>query len=469
MLFYRLFYFFMMVFLSTGFANTFKRRLALCKLVLILLCVTGTGVWAHQPSDTSNSNSQTMVTSTPLTANQVLALALVQNLQLQQATDQTLVAKSRYWLQWAALLPSVTVRTEKRTFNLPFIPTENQSLTPTAEVSMTVPLNQPLWIKEAHYWWNAAQFDRDDALQGVLANVANAYYDALQARLDLANAEQAITEAQQQLTLAAQTGDKAEDTTRAQSQLVQQQRRVTGAQNQQAQTLQALRLILNLPPEAPLVLALTDAAPLPLVPAPVTEATLLTLLRTQHPQLVRLQAECQALTYQLKQDQTRWLPTVTGRAYWGSTGQTLQTQSFTRDAGVAVQLNLLERMGTTIPLRVTEKAAVVRQKQAEQLNAQRQLETNLIQSRLDSQALLDNLEQVRQEKTLATQNYQQALKRYQAQELPFVAVTDAQDSLINARSNYVQTVFNYNRAQVRQLRAVGRINPAALLAQQPWP
>jgi outer membrane protein TolC len=402
---------------------------------------------------------------TPLTLPDVIQLALLKNPALQRAVDQTVLAKSRYQQQWANLLPNTVVRSENRRFNLPFIADQRTAFSPTVELQLTVNGNQPFVIRESKRWWDAAVFDRDDVTQDTLADVTNAYYDAMEARLQVANADLAITEAKTMLTLASQgavANEHAEDRVRAQARLVQQQRRLTTAVNDQQQTLQTLRQWLNSPPEEDLTLALVDPAPVKLVPDAITQPALLERLRSQHPQLHRLQAEQQALENQVRQELTRWLPQINSRAYWGTTGPDVARQTYAQDAGIIVQMAVLERMGFAIPLRVTERKATVRQKQAEYTQALRQLETDVIQSRLDSQAFLDNLDQVAQEKKLAQQNYDQGLKRYQENELPFVALVDAQDALINARTNFVQTVFNYNRAQVRQLQAIGAVNPQHL-------
>jgi outer membrane protein TolC len=424
---------------------------------LLLVCLTGS-TWLP-----------VCAVDHPLTLADVVTVVTRQNLALQQATDQVVIAKSRYRQQWTRFLPSVAIGVDHNVYNLPYI-AGRRNASPQLDVSVSVPLNQPYVIKESRQWLDAAQHDLTATLQQGLAAATNAYYDALEARLLVLNARQAIAEAEAQRDLAMQHKTAGgDDDSRAQSQVVQQQRRLTSAINRQAQTLQLLKQILNLPVETDLSLVTSSAlTPITLLPPQgpgqqdKPDDVLLDRMRQSHPVLRRLQAELHALQQQVRQEQTRWAPTLTGTAYWGTLGSNLASQQYVQDAGLLVKATLLDRMGTTIPLRVSEKQAEVRQKQAELLSNQRQLETDFIQARLDSQALLDNLTQTTHEKTLAARNYNQALQRYTANEIPFVTITDAQESLINARNTFIQTLFGYNRAQVRKMQAIGQLTPTIL-------
>jgi outer membrane protein TolC len=395
---------------------------------------------------------------------QTLNYALAQNLSLHQAKDQVVRARSIYHQRWADLLPDTVVSGQQSSFINRNLNT-NRRFNSGVELNVTVPGNHPYAIKAAKAWQLAATKDQNAVMQAILADTANAFYSAMEAHLQVANARISLEEALQQIQLAKKGAHPGEDTTRAQTQMVQQQQRVTTAINQRAQTLQNLKRLLNLPAETQMTLADPDKLePLVLIDPVMDgdEKALLLDLRQHHPTLLRLADEYQALLNLARQAKTSWLPNVTGRAYWGSNGLALDQQNYVRDAGVAVNMTVLENMGVAIPLRVQERMAEARQKWAEWQANQRQLETDLIQSRLDSQALLDNLQQTIKEKALAESNYTQTLARYTRGDIPFVTVTDAQDSLINARNNFVQILFGYNRAQVRQLRAIGHVSPQRL-------
>jgi outer membrane protein TolC len=396
-----------------------------------------------------------------LTLENALSLVAAQNLTLLRAKEEVTIANSRYWQQKIRLLPSVGLEAEQQTYQLRNV-TERRNAAARVVLSLSVPGNQAWVIQQRRYALSGVKANLEANVQGVLATLANRFYTALESDRLLDVSKMAVNDAEEQIVL---SQNRPDDLSRAQGRKVQQQRRLTGSLNQYAQSLQNLRQVLNLPAETDLTLAapLDDVKPSTLIASKTLLPDLLAVLRQTHPELLRLRAEVKALDAQLMQEKTDFLPELTGRAYWGGSGLGWPQQQEVHSAGLSVTATVLEHMGANIPLRVKEVAARTRQRQAELLDVERLLERDLVEAFLDSQAFLENLAQSTQEKQLAEENYQRALVRYKEGHLPFVSLIDAQDSLINARNTYWQTLFNYNRAQVSLLEAIGQVSPKTLL------
>ncbi len=312
-----------------------------------------------------------------------------------------------------------------------------------------------------------------ETLQQQMAAAASDYYTLIEGIVDVQNAQLSLQEAQSQVDfndarLRAGVGTKL-DAMRARSQLAQRQLDLIRTQNQLARSEQALLNRLNLDPEIHLIPLETTAQPKLLVPLNLSSDELLAMALANHPNLKRNEQEMKALRADSLAVLGRIVPTVTLEFYQNATGPTYDNLTMGRFRGLFLESNLLENLGTDIPLAFRGVLLQMRQKAVERQILVRDIQSGVVDAYLNSRSLAQAILAAREELSAAEEAYRQAVGRYRAGLGLNVDVIDAQTALYLARTRLAESILGFNRSQVDLLRAMGVVTPGNVLFGLPSP
>lgn len=308
----------------------------------------------------------------------------------------------------------------------------------------------------SHSGIRQAEAEKESARDDVRAEVARVYLGAVraQALLEATQADVKLAEAMLALARdqkAAGTGVGIE-VTRASVQLANEEQRLLVAQNQlTAAHLQLLRAM-NLDLTARL--ELTDA----LAYVPVQPVTLQQALTVALESRTDWQAQQKNLeTAKLLQSAAKMdrLPSLNLFADYGSIGSGIDNAIPTRTYGFTVQVPLFD--GGRVDARRAQSVSQYRQEliHSDDLRAQIDLEVRLALDSLQSSA--EQVKTAEEGLALAENEVAQAERRYRAGASPGLEVTDAQTRLEHARENRISALFGYNIARINLAAAMGTI------------
>lgn len=412
----------------------------------------------------------------PIDMPTVLKLVETQNLLLERDRLGSKIQSNLYYRSLSELLPDMQITYNQsrfqgvvQVFGNQTVPVYQTRIVPQFTARWTLyPGGQDVFTAlAARQRAKGAKFQVSGTLQEQLTQAANEYYQLLATGLQVANVNLSIKEIQGQVALnearlKAGVGTKL-DLERAKSQLVGREQALIIAENDLAKAQQALLNRLNLDPSVGLVPPQVVAQPRPLVPLSVTSEQLVNRAIANNPDLQVTQAEINALKWEGRAVLSRILPAVTLQTYINGQGPTFDTLGLGRFGGLAVQADLLDNLGTSIPLDYRTKRLQVKQQTVQKLQQIRDIQTEVINAYLDSRASAKSVFAAQEQLVVAQEAYRLAFGRFRAGLGINVDVLDAQTALRDARTVVVRAILDFNQAQVRLLNALGDISSNNIL------
>lgn len=406
----------------------------------------------------------------------VLKLVEAQNLPIQQDVLGAKINNNLYYRSLSDLLPDIQGTYNQSRFQGSIQIFGNQTLqvfqtrlVPQLTARWTIyPGGQDVFIAlAARQRAKGAKFRLTDTIQEQLTQATNEYYDLLAAGIQVANVKLSIGEAQSQVDLnearlKAGVGTKL-DLERARSQLVQREQVLISAENTLAQAQQTLLNRLNLDPDVGFVTPQVVAQPRLLVPLTVNTDQLVAKAIANNPSLKITDTEIQALRNESRAVLSRLVPSVTLQTYINGTGPEIDKLGLGRFGGFALQTDFGDNLGLAMPLDYRTKRLQIRQQQVQRQQQVRDLETQVINSFLDTRASAKGVLAAQEQLAVAQEAYRLAFGRFRAGLGINVDVLDAENALNAARTTVVQSILSFNQAQVRLLRSLGEISTDSLL------
>lgn len=307
----------------------------------------------------------------------------------------------------------------------------------------------------------------DTTYQAELSNAAVSYYNLLATAVQVENAKLSIQDVQSQLIynearMKAGIGVKL-DVSRAKGLLAQQELVFFQAENNFAQAQQALLNQLNLDPSIGLIIPNVTAQAHLLVPLTVNTEQLVNRAIQNNPTLKINDAEIRALNYEAKAALSRIIPSVTLQTYIGGTGPGLDKLGLARFGGITVQSNLLDNLGTSIPLDYRAKRLLAQQRMVERKQQVRDVQSQVITAFLNSRTAAKSIITTQEQLVASQEAYRLSLGRFRAGLGIYLDVISAQTLLNTARTQVVQAILGFNQAQVSLLAALGEVSNEHLL------
>lgn len=412
----------------------------------------------------------------PIDLKTVLELADLQNLSIAQDRMGKKVASARFYQSLSEFLPDFYAQYGHSRFNGVVQIFGNETLKiyqtaiePQFGVTYRVyPGGKTLFdALAARRTVNASQSLLKQTYQEQLATAVENYYSFLEAQMKLEFVKLSLDEAKEQLNVDESrynigVGTKLQ-VMQAKTQVAQRTLDVVLAEGTVAKAQQALLNTLNLDTSVKLTSNPLDAAPTRLIDDLPTVEQLTTIAIKNHPWLKKLQKEEKALRWQSRSVVSEVIPYADLNAYFSYRGPAHDKLGLNRYGGVMVKTQFGDNAGLSIPTRWLEQHRLIKQKQLEIEAAIRNVETEVINAYMDSLAADSAVEATKNAKYSSEEAYRLAKGRYQAGVGILLDVLTAQSDLNTARSNLVESVMAFNRAQVQLVKALGLANQETLI------
>jgi len=428
-------------------------------------------LWLSGDSDPKNIVLKGFLTKTepyPISLETVLALVDTQNLLLAQSRVGKQAENARFYQKLTDFLPDFYGQYNHTRFNgvvqifgSDTIKIYQTSIEPRMAVNYRVYPGGKLVFDAlaARRRVNASKARVEQTFQEQLSTATQGYYDFLEAQMRLDFVKTGLDEANQQLAVdearfRVGVGTKLQ-VMQAKTQVAQRTRELIWARGQLEKAQQALLNQLNLDTDVALNPDPMDAVPLALVADAVSVDTLIHQAVAVHPLVRRLHKEEKALKWDARSVVAEVIPYVDLDAYVSYRGPAYDKLGLNRFGGITARTQLGDNSGLSIPARWLERHRLIQQKQLEIQAAVRTVEKSVVDAYMDSIAAKTAIEAAKAEREAADESYRLSKGRYNAGVGVLLDVLTAQAALNQARADLVQSVMDFNRAQVRLLQATG--------------
>lgn len=304
---------------------------------------------------------------------------------------------------------------------------------------------------------SSAQSDSGLAAEAAAQVTAVSYLRGVRARAVVA-AREADSSLAAELVGLAQAQKDAEvgtaiDVTRAQTQLVASEGALVVARNELERSRIDVARSLGLAPDAPIELADSLTAALPVVDLPDGRDSLVALALARRPDLLSEQARGLAAQRVASAISAERLPRLDLSASYGANGLAPTSGVATRELAVQVTVPILD--GFRRESRRAEQEAVVRESEIRVEELRRQIAAEVDAARLDLASAGEQQTIARERLALAQAELDQARERFKAGVAGNIEVIQAQSSLVRARDTDIDARFAAAAARVALARAVG--------------
>jgi outer membrane protein len=303
--------------------------------------------------------------------------------------------------------------------------------------------------------------DADRVVQEVVLNVKQAYYSLLAAKELLLVAQQTIEQTESHLRQAEaffHSGSRPRfDVTRAEVEVNTAKLGMINAKNTVRIRTIGLYNAMGIDPAGEIVTeeTLTTPAIIPLMEQALDEA-----LRTR-PEMQKAEADIEAARARLKAEQSNYWPTLSANGAYNWANGSSEMGPFKGDiqnswnAGVLLSMPLFE--GGITRGKVGEARANLRVLEAQKQTLRQSILIELNQAYADIEGATARIDVMELSIKKARENLDLAQGRYGAGVGPYIEVTDAQTASINAETDHVQALYDYQLATARLYKAIGRL------------
>jgi len=315
-------------------------------------------------------------------------------------------------------------------------------------------LNSLKTYMASRHYFQAAQLSADDAKQMVILTVGNAYLKVLadQAQIDATQAQ--VETSKVSLDQATNNHDAGTapklDQLRAQVDYQSQQQQLIVAKNSFEKDKLALARTIGLPLGQKFNLA--DVVPYQAFDQPDVQAAIKQALDNRKDRKASAE-ETQATTDERKAATYDRLPTVEADADYGAIGVNLRHSHGTVDATGTITIPIFKEARFRGEAQVSQAALDQQKDQQSDLDAQ--IEADVRDSLLDIASSQQQVEVSKSNVDLSTEVLSEAQQRYKAGVSDNLAVSDAQQTVAQANSQYVNSLYQHNVAKLNLARAMG--------------
>jgi outer membrane protein TolC len=306
----------------------------------------------------------------------------------------------------------------------------------------------------SRHYFQAAQLSADDAKQMVILTVGNAYLKVLadQAQIDATQAQVETSKVsldQATSNHSAGTAPKL-DQLRAQVDYQTQQQQLIVAKNAFEKDKLALARTIGLPMAQKFDLA--DAVPYSAFDKPDVQAAIKQALDTRKDRKASAE-ETSATTDERKAATYDRLPTVEADADYGAIGTNLRHSHGTVDATGTITIPIFKEAKFRGEAQVAQAALDQQKDQQSDLDAQ--IEADVRDALLDIASSEQQVLVAKSNVDLSKEVLSEAQQRYKAGVSDNLAVSDAQQTVAQANSQFVNSLYQHNVAKLNLARAMG--------------
>jgi len=402
-----------------------------------------------------------------LTLDDAVQRGLKTNLGLLLTTTQAVNARGQRLQDLQALLPSIDFNA-KQAFVQSDLAAEGLKIPgfPTiigpfgyqdARANLTwkvLSLNSLKTYMASRHYFQAAQLSADDAKQMVILTVGNAYLKVLadQAQIDATQAQVETSKVSlDQATSNHNAGTAPKlDALRAQVDYQTQQQQLIVAKNAFEKDKLVLARTIGLPMAQKFTLA--DAVPYAAFDQPDVQAAIKQALDTRKDRKAS-EEETKATKDERKAAADDRLPTIEADADYGAIGTNLHHSHGTVDATGTITIPIFKEAKFRGEAQIAQAALDQQKDQQSDLDAQ--IEADVRDALLDIASSQQQVEVAKSNVDLSKEVLSEAQERYKAGVSDNLAVSDAQQTVAQANSQLVNSLYQHNVAKLNLARAMG--------------
>ena len=306
----------------------------------------------------------------------------------------------------------------------------------------------------------SAEFDAERAKQDVIFNVKQTYFDLLQSQRLVVLAQKTLEQSESHLKQAEafyRAGSKPIfDVTRAEVEVNSMRLNLINAKNRMRISGMALNNAMGVDPEGPIEIddSLTVWPTIPFLEKIKAEAL------ENRPDLGKAESDIAAATALVQAEEANFLPTIDLNGSYNWANGTTEMGIFKGDienswnAGIALSLPLYE--GGLTSGKVNEAKSNLQLLEAQRDMLRQTILIDICQYYADMESAKVRIEVMERSLQKATENFAIAQGRYEEGVGPYIDVTDAQVSSVKAETDYVQSLYDFQLAAARLLKAMGK-------------
>lgn len=306
----------------------------------------------------------------------------------------------------------------------------------------------------------AAEFEEQRVMQDTVLNVKQAYYALLAAQKLVLLAQKTVEQADNHLKQADaffRSGSKPRfEVTRAEVEVNNAKLSMINAKNTVRLRTIGLYNAMGIDPGGDLLIEDVLSAP---VSSPTIEQALAEAVKSR-PELLRAEADIQAARARIKAEESTYLPTLSANGSYSWANGSTSMGTFKLDvqdswnAGVMLSMPLFE--GWLTQGKVSEARANLHALEAQGQTFRRSVLIELNQAYADIESAEARIAVMQSLLKKADESLELAQGRYAAGVGTYIEITDAQVAAVNAETDHVQALYDYQLAAARLVKAMGR-------------
>ncbi len=305
----------------------------------------------------------------------------------------------------------------------------------------------------------SAELDEQRVVQESVLNVKQTYFALLQAKKLVIVSQKTLEQAQSHLRQAEaffRAGSRPKfDVTRAEVEVNSAQLGLINAQNSVRIRTLSLFNAMGVEPTGELDIEDILSAP---VTIPMFEQALAEAVKGR-PEMLKNEADKEAAKARVKAEQSNYFPTLSANGAYNWASGTQEMGPFKGDvqnswnAGVMLTMPLFE--GGITGGKVSEARANLHVLEAQGYLIRQSIIIELNQANADIESASARIAVMESSEKKARENLELAQGRYEAGVGPYIEVTDAQVASVNAETDHVQALYDFQLAAARFFKAMG--------------
>lgn len=421
---------------------------------------------------------QAMGDETMLDVRSVIQYALAKNLDIAYSGTQVDVAKGEHLQSIANLLPSVngqfsmerfvggevffgaTPVSLDRTTYRPTVSLEHEIHTGGGTIyQIKATKNRVLGVKDT----------QDRTVQQVLLDALSRYYEWLNDIAQLALANKSLSEAQEQVRvnkIRLKTGFGTDfEVLQSKSQEATAEGGVLQAQNEEAIAQYQMISVLNFPISTTLTPKFQEFTPVNYVEATMTLEEMFNVALAARPDLLALDKRIKEARARYGQARSDLFPVLSFSGYVRGIGADMGDLSRTSQGFYVADVDLLRNMGMNVAGRMKAEKARIKQSILEKERQVNAIKDTLAQAYYRWKFFEGQLGVTRKKVEAAKEAFRLAKARLKANVGINLEVIQAEADMVQAQSEYQNTIKNYNVSQLQLMYEMGVLTPDNVLNQ----
>lgn len=462
--------------------NKTKKNIAIISLLIISVFCNTLISFAQETNDNLMAPLKLKIAKTDnyfVTIEDVLRAAQENNIPLMIEKEDKKIDRLSVIEAYSELLPDVIGSYEQSRFQGGFQIFGNQSYlfartTIAPRLSLNYSLNgggeEIYKILAAKRQLNVTKYGIKQSNKDLLLDTTEAYLELLKTIKRLEISKKEIDAAQETLTLNKKRLEVGLGTilevSQSEEQLANSKKQFITANKNILKSSQALNRILNIPVEINLIPLEKDFKAVTLVEKLDMEK-LLDIALTERDDLKMIKEQKRLFMAQRGIARAKFFPTANLSMYWGGQGPRFSGLEDQKQIGYRVELDFLKNLGVNYLANYKKSGPLIKQQELKLQQKIRDVETELANALLEAESSQRQIDISKTGLKSALNSYKYATERLKAGVGSNIDVVTAVASLTRARNDLVESIIDFNKAQINLLHSIGLISIDNIISKEP--